>query len=401
MKVVNVVLSILILLLAIASAVFSYFLFDKRSQLVEGWKKMATTINQSATEMDKGSGTKVGGELTVAALSHENYADLDAKLAKLTTQSRQLIKQRDELAETLRSIGTVAEMNNVGSSDAFKNMATYSTSKDDVVQGVGALIDRRNKIVQSVVEAVRRNLQLTIDANKLRAADQAALNQFSQRLTQFGNERRDFENTLNEIVRQAGGSSLNFSGNNFKGALDQARQAVNGLKGKLDEANRTIGARNQEIQRQKNELNGKNNEIATLKKSLDDKIYQLDGLRGALGLDKNDVLPMPWKPGSPEARKRIVGHVADVSSKYGYIAIDLGTESTVQQELGNKVGEINVNLTPGLEMVVSRGDLAVPTSDFVTKVKLTKVDKNCSIAEPIGEQKDTVQVGDKVWFDIN
>ena len=185
MKVVNVVLSILILLLAIASAVFSYFLFDKRSQLVEGWKKMATTINQSATEMDKGSGTKVGGELTVAALSHENYADLDAKLAKLTTQSRQLIKQRDELAETLRSIGTVAEMNNVGSSDAFKNMATYSTSKDDVVQGVGALIDRRNKIVQSVVEAVRRNLQLTIDANKLRAADQAALNQFSQRLTQW------------------------------------------------------------------------------------------------------------------------------------------------------------------------------------------------------------------------
>ena len=72
MKVVNVVLSILILLLAIASAVFSYFLFDKRSQLVEGWKKMATTINQSATEMDKGSGTKVGGELSVAALSHEN-----------------------------------------------------------------------------------------------------------------------------------------------------------------------------------------------------------------------------------------------------------------------------------------------------------------------------------------
>lgn len=73
-------------------AVFSYFLFDKRSQLVEGWKKMAATINQSATEMDKGSGTKVGGELTVAALSHENYADLDAKLAKLTTQSRQLIQ---------------------------------------------------------------------------------------------------------------------------------------------------------------------------------------------------------------------------------------------------------------------------------------------------------------------
>lgn len=256
--------------------------------------------------------------------------------------------------------------------------------------------------MQSVVEAVRRNLQLTIDANKLRAADQAALNQFSQRLTQFGNERRDFENTLNEIVRQAGGSSLNFSGNNFKGALDQARQAGERPEGQARRSQpHHRRPQSGDPSAKKNELNGKNNEIATLKKSLDDKIYQLDGLRGALGLDKNDVLPMPWKPGSPEARKRIVGHVADVSSKYGYIAIDLGTESTVQQELGNKVGEINVNLTPGLEMVVSRGDLAVPTSDFVTKVKLTKVDKNCSIAEPIGEQKDTVQVGDKVWFDIN
>lgn len=401
MKAVNVVLSILILLLAVASAVFSYFLFDKRTQLLDGWKKMAVTINQSATEMDKKSGTKVGQELTVEALSHEHYAELDAKLAKLTNQSRQLVKQRDDLVAALIQIGNTAEMNNVASEDNFKNMTTYADSKNNVVQGVGAMKDKRDKIVESVKEAVSENLHFEVDSNNFRTADPDALKQFSDRLKKFGDERQDFENALKEITNQAGGNSeLDFA-NNFTKALDQARQAVVGLKGKLDDANRTIGSCNQEIQRQKNELNNRNNEIATLKKTLDDRLYQLNALRGSLGLEKDEALPMPWKPGSPEARKLIVGRVADVSAKYGYIAIDLGTESTVPQELGKTIGQINVDLKPGDEMIVSRGDLAVPTPDFVTKIKLTKVDKNCSIAEPIGASKDTIQIGDKVWFDIN
>ena len=84
MKVVNVILSVLILLLAAASAVFSYFLFEKRGQLVGGWDKMATAINQAAVEIDRNSGTKVAKELTPEALGHTNYATLDENLRKIT-----------------------------------------------------------------------------------------------------------------------------------------------------------------------------------------------------------------------------------------------------------------------------------------------------------------------------
>ena len=48
MKIVNIILSILILLLSAATAVFSYFLFEKRSQFVLGWSKLAQTISSSA-----------------------------------------------------------------------------------------------------------------------------------------------------------------------------------------------------------------------------------------------------------------------------------------------------------------------------------------------------------------
>lgn len=401
MKAVNVVLSILILLLAAASAVFSYFLFEKRSQMVEGWKKMATTINQSAREMDKGSGTKVGDALTVEALSHENFAELDQKLAQLTAQSRDLVKQRDELAAALRSVGTIVEMKSVPEEKVLQEMTTYSTAKDDVVNGAGDLINNRNKIVDRIVSSARANLNLTLDVKKLRAADQAELENFANRLNEFGQQRRDFESALTEIYRQCGGQgALNFSGGNFAGELAKVKQAVNDLKGQYEEAKRTIAARDQEIQRQNNQIKQLEGQLTSTKQTLEEKIYQLESLRDVLGLSKDEKIPMPWKPGAPEARKLVVGRVVDVSSKYGYIAIDLGTESTVPQQLGDKIGNINIAMEPGLEMIVSRGDLEVPTSEFITKVKITKVDKSCSIAEPFGDQNGTVEIGDKVWFDI-
>ncbi|MPN18313.1 hypothetical protein SDC9_165673 [bioreactor metagenome] len=270
-----------------------------------------------------------------------------------------------------------------------------------MVQGVGTLVDRRNKIAQAISKAAKDNFRMNIDDNKLRAADGSVLNQFAQRLNQFVKERSDLERALNEISSQVGGPKLDFSGNNFQDSVNKIRQAVDAMKGKLADADRAVATRNQEIQRQRNDITGKVSEIDSLKKQLEEKNYQLDSLRTALGLAGDAPLPMPWKPGSPEVRKRVVGRVSDVSDKYGYIAINLGTESTVDQQLGNKVGQINVALVPGLEMVVSRGELEVPTSDYITKVKLTKVEKDGSIAEPIGAAKGSVRVGDKVWFDIN
>ena len=45
MKVLNIVLSIVILILAAVSAVTSYLLWEKRTQMIDGWNKMAGAIN--------------------------------------------------------------------------------------------------------------------------------------------------------------------------------------------------------------------------------------------------------------------------------------------------------------------------------------------------------------------
>ena len=101
MKVANIILSILILIMALASAAFSYFLFEKRDVLVNGWGKMATAIHNTSKTLDTRSATNVASKLTPAELSHEKYGELDSKLQKLTDQSRKVILERDELVKHL------------------------------------------------------------------------------------------------------------------------------------------------------------------------------------------------------------------------------------------------------------------------------------------------------------
>ena len=69
MKVLNIVLSIVILILAAISAVSSYLLWEKRTQLTDGWNKMATAINKASAAIDRESGTRVASDLSVASLS--------------------------------------------------------------------------------------------------------------------------------------------------------------------------------------------------------------------------------------------------------------------------------------------------------------------------------------------
>lgn len=201
MKVVNVILSILILLLAAASAVFSYFLFEKRGQLTGGWDKMASAINATAVELDRNSGTKLAGELTADAIGHRNFDALDSKLPKLAAQAKQLIIQRDALADALRRIGSSVEMKNLGNADALRNLNTYSTRKDDVINAVGDTINRRNGVIDNFARIANGSLKIRLDSRKLRNGDRNEFSKFENALRGVGDRRNTYESGL----RQAGG----------------------------------------------------------------------------------------------------------------------------------------------------------------------------------------------------
>lgn len=398
MKVVNVILSILILLLAAASAVFSYFLFEKRGQLTGGWDKMAAAINSTATELDRNSGTKLAGELTAEAIGHRNFDALDAKLPKLAAQAKQLIIQRDALADALRRIGSSVDMKNLGSADTFRNLNTYSTRKDDVINAVGDTIKRRNGVIENFARTANISLKIRLDTRKLRDGDRGEFRKFEDALRGVGDRRNTYESGL----RQAGGhagKNVNFpASGDYKAPTRTVIGAVNDLKNryntttrKLDEANRTIRARD-------NTIKQRDGVISNLRKTLARKDEQLNDLKRALGLDISQDLPAPWKKGSDEARRAILGKVIMVDPHYGYLSTDLGKDTVVIQQIGNKASEVNPDIVPGMELVVARGNLADGNCKFIARIKLEKVDAGCSIAN-IPEGVTDIQVGDIVYFE--
>ena len=95
MKIANIVLSVLVLLAAAVSAVFSYFLYEKRVTFVTGWEQLTSAIYDTAANLDRNSGTKVAQELTADKLAHKNYdeAAMNSSLGKLRAQSKNIVSE--------------------------------------------------------------------------------------------------------------------------------------------------------------------------------------------------------------------------------------------------------------------------------------------------------------------
>ena len=110
MKGLNIALTVVILLLAIVSAVFSFFLFEKREQLTKGWSMMVGEINRTAKVLDAGSGSSSSSQLNDQTLAHIKYADLSTNLKNLSEQANKVIKERDAMAGALREMANLVEM---------------------------------------------------------------------------------------------------------------------------------------------------------------------------------------------------------------------------------------------------------------------------------------------------
>ena len=167
MKITNILLSILILLLAAASAVFSYFLFEKRSQFVSGWGKMAAAINQTAAELDKDSGLPpLANELSTSALSHEQFEALDQKLPKLAERSRQIVNVRDSLADALRRVGTAVGVRNLADEKTMRGVDSHENGKNAVVNAVRDTVSKRDRMLGYVAALARNQFRQNLSIAK-------------------------------------------------------------------------------------------------------------------------------------------------------------------------------------------------------------------------------------------
>ena len=128
MVIVNRIVNILILLAAIAAAVFSYMLFSKREKLLDGWNQMATAIQTTAKTMDDGgaSGTAAAKDLPVEKMLHTNYEQLGQVLPKLNKNAKDLITQRNDLASAMEEVAKQVKASSFSATSAGMEVSEAS-----------------------------------------------------------------------------------------------------------------------------------------------------------------------------------------------------------------------------------------------------------------------------------
>ena len=397
MKVTNIILSILILVLALASAAFSYFLFEKRDSMIKGWEKMATAINGASVSMDRTSGTQIAKSLTPAELSHEKYSELDSKLAKLASQTKQIVAERDDMADALRRVGLTARVKNLGSDAEFRGVATYRANVDNVTSGVSRTMQKRDLLCRELAKLSSSVLGITVNPVALGEGDSAELAKLAGALNLAKNRRRAYESALRAIGTHANVSNHDVSDSNYSRSVENISQGVAKVRRDAEAANASLDNARRELVSAKAELRRSQSEVASLNKKVDDLNYDINKYKVALGVAKENPVPVPWRPGSSEVRANTVGEVVKVDNSYGYIAINLGKNTLVTQPLGEKSITVNPMITRGMEMVVARGKLS-DNAEFVARIKLDEVGDECTTANiPAGANK--IKVGDIVYFD--
>ena len=396
MKIVNIILSILILLLSAATAVFSYFLFEKRSQFVSGWAKLAQTISSSAAELDKGTGTEVAKKLTPQALSHENYGKMDALLGELPKQSKQIIVQRNNLADTLARVSSASGMKDPVSASKLSNINSYGSSRNAVVRGVQDVVSHRDRTYANLTNAAK-TIGVDIPREKLLSGDSSAFDGFKSKLDEIENQKNGYESRFREIARKFRVNIATLNSKNYGTELKKITDAISKYQSEYSSTKSELSKTKQIVVNRDRQIVGLKKNIASQKIIIADRDGQIASFQRAFGLPAAETGVRPWAPGSPEARGQLVGKVVAVNPKYGYIAVDFGKYSVIQQAIGNRILEINPSVEPGMALIVTRKGAS--KSDFITKVTITKVGETTSIADIPADAKP-IKVGDVVTVSV-
>lgn len=394
MKITNIILSIIILLLAIALAVSSFFLYEKREIMLNGWEKLTTTINETATELDKKSGTKLAEGLTQNELHHTNYANLDDKLKNLNEGAATLVKQRDALANTIIDIARTVEANKVPMEEALTKIESSSASAAEVSQQVTIFRQRRDAVVNSIAASCRK-IGINISTNDLKNGNSGKVfAQINSRLDAINAQIRTYENESRNIGRIRGVNS-NFNAGDYRSSLLKLKNSVQNLSNKLNATEAKLRNAERRVAQLNNTVKQRDQRITNLNSTINKKNSEVKQLKRALGLEPSAVVN-PWTDGCKESRLAVKGKVIEINEKFGFYVVNIGKNTLVDQKIGNRINKINPKLINNMKLTVAR-NMNSPEVKFIAKGKLTNVEDDCSIIE-ITDSGNKVLIGDDIFF---
>ncbi|MFW5802453.1 MAG: hypothetical protein ACOCWJ_00915 [Verrucomicrobiota bacterium] len=422
MAILNRILSVLIVLLAITAAVFSFLLFERRQEFRERADKLADTLSQTVQQIDRNSQTSYSEKLTFNPATEErpssgtlswqkyheafdpetkSYAKFDDRIKTAVEAASSINEQRDLLAEKFAEAGIILGLDESDAQAAdLKNLdrpKRYQTTSETIVDQADAVIERDTQMIQSLAEISNR-IGHPIDRAPFEKRDrsiadeqegtiqvepynvESELSELESNVSNLKDRCDEYADTLSDTLfnridlfswtanKQDISSEteteytegLRSLVEDF-GGINQKLRELEITKQDLEETKTDLAETEQELRHTKETIIEQENENADLKD-------QIARLKDQKGIDDDDT-PIV------EMEKDLRGEVLEVNRQWGFVVTDLGR------------GEIN----SGTELLVAQND------DFVARIMVTRVLQDVSVAEISPEvQSGTISIGDRL-----
>jgi uncharacterized coiled-coil DUF342 family protein len=397
MKGFNVFLAVLIFLLAATSAVFSFFLFEKRAQLVTGYGYMAGKVEDAIKLMDANSGTKLADKVNQGTMAHDKSNDLPKLLPEFVSLTTEVAKERDTLASTLAQVSTTLE--NRASADKFAKLNSYKAATQQLQSYVNNYQSRNNAILSKVQNSARQ-LGANVTVSALKSSGYAnAYSAFDKRIAFWKKRDGVYSQRVRNIAAALGASTPNLSESGYETALSNVVTAARKVRNDKDTFYKNWQNAERNIKNLNAVISKKNSQISSLNNTIKSKDAEIARLNRVMGVEPPRS---PLQDGCEAALNMVKsqqkGRILEVDDKFGFVVVSLGRNTRVQEAFGNKVNNVDPQIPQGTILTVAR-NMPSGEAEYINKVKIVRLDDNCSIAEPIDKQAGKrMREGDMVYL---
>ena len=400
MVILNRVINILILLAAIAAVVFSYLLFSKREQLVNGWGQMATAINSAAQTLDDAgaSGTSAARDLAADKLKHTNYEQLGQILPKLKDNVSKVIAQRNDLSDNIQKAAARLSIQKVNTKD-LKNVAAYKDQERIFLSGVEQFRSNRDKISQSYASTFSR-FGASVSPAKLNnpSTIDTEVNKGNMKVTDALNRKSTYESSIARMSRAIGVTSPRLSGPAYRAELDKTVKAVQAKNNEFKKTQNLLAQEKKKTRDLTNKLAQRDRAYNNLKNQHLSSNREISRLKNIL--NKDNTLKIPDKlltSSDPECYKFVRGIIEYIDKEYGFVTINIGKNYSFVQQYGIKENRVVFPIQSGKVMTVVRNPDSVNPL-FIGKIIVSRVEANSSICNLVSGSADLLREGDSVFF---
>ena len=410
------IINIFIFVFAIVVVVFGVLLFQKREQITQARSRIAAAVEKVTRQIDP-SATIRADDLTID--KHPN--DINEAMVKLESSVDKIVKQRDAIAESLTDVtNTVLEKAYYGEGDEpfivesgsiASDYRTYDKSLEDIKAHIGERMEYfyvRDKHLSDFMSKDGANLGMQ-PRNYAFSADNAKLsNSLNELLTKTNDTVERMKAFRSHIITVSGQISpdskapdLNSQEYNqlLKENVTTVEAFVN-IHNQLIKDNEDL---RQRVMRAEVQLGSADEDVSTYRRVAEEATAKIAELEKEIERLKRIIDPTGFGDGENELNinytvlKDLVGKVVHVNEQYGYITVDIGSESEVIRSSGER---IRASVPEGALLTVATS-LDPDTARYVCKAQVIRLRAKAAVATLLASPGGSFtypKVGDTVYF---